>query len=325
MPNQTQCNQCSHYNKDANVCRKEWRVPAFDGQPCDVFDDVNAPVSSLNVENAQTSNITDNEGRSTANANTNFTHDQDLPPRSNSQLIKDALAFMKGKWGITCAVFLLYYFLMGFLSFFFNAMIGPDGSQELPFINLIFLAIFGFIMPVFVYGLYNSFLISLRNNEALNPVDLFVGFRSLKEFGKVWLQYFITALLIGLFTLLLFIPGVMKAYSLAMVPYIRYDCPAMSITEVLNSSSKMMEGRRFALFKLHLRFFFMYFAAILILGLFGFLGGDMIREENTISMLIIFILGILMFGVILYIAILTFTTQAMFYEDVKKQHQISRI
>ena len=65
-------------------------------------------------------------------------------------------------------------------------------------------------------------------------------------------------LLMGLFTflwsLLLLIPGIIKAYSYSLTPYILIDNPELSVREAIRKSQQMMQGQKFNLFYLQLSF-----------------------------------------------------------------------
>lgn len=76
---------------------------------------------------------------------------------------------------------------------------------------------------------------------------------------------FVKQLLIGLFTLLLIVPGIIKMYDYYMVEYILADYPDLTINEALDRSKKMMRGHRLDTFVLNLSFL-----PWLILSLFTF-------------------------------------------------------
>ena len=65
-------------------------------------------------------------------------------------------------------------------------------------------------------------------------------------------------LLVTVFTILwsflLIIPGIIKAYSYALTPYILVDNPELSPREALRRSQQMMQGQKFNLFYLQLSF-----------------------------------------------------------------------
>lgn len=65
---------------------------------------------------------------------------------------------------------------------------------------------------------------------------------------------FVKQLLIGLFTLLFIIPGIIKAYDYYLVEYIIADYPDLTIGEALDKSKKMMRGYRWKTFILNLSF-----------------------------------------------------------------------
>jgi len=78
-------------------------------------------------------------------------------------------------------------------------------------------------------------------------------------------------LLIGIFvllwSLLLFIPGIIAGYRYFQAIYILVDDPTKSPMQCLRESSRMMRGHKMELFRLHLSFFGWYLLAAL-----GFIG-----------------------------------------------------
>lgn len=65
---------------------------------------------------------------------------------------------------------------------------------------------------------------------------------------------FTTSLFIWLWSLLLIVPGIIKSYKWAMVPYIVAENPQLPDKEIRSISERMMEGYKMELFKLQLSF-----------------------------------------------------------------------
>ena len=65
---------------------------------------------------------------------------------------------------------------------------------------------------------------------------------------------FLSSLYIGLWSLLLVIPGIIKSYEYRMVPYILAGEPGLSAREVLDRSKDMMDGNKWNAFVLDLSF-----------------------------------------------------------------------
>lgn len=79
-------------------------------------------------------------------------------------------------------------------------------------------------------------------------------FCRIDTFGKaLWLDI-ITAFFISLWSILFVIPGIIKAYSYAMAPYVLAENPNMTAREALNASKQMMNGHKAELFVLDLSF-----------------------------------------------------------------------
>ncbi|MDR1864377.1 MAG: DUF975 family protein [Bacteroidales bacterium] len=123
-----------------------------------------------------------------------------------------------------------------------------------------------FITPVMTYGLFVLFLRSFRG-EALKIKGLFIGFQN---YAKVLKTMLLMYLYIALWTLLLVVPGIVKAYSYAMTPYILYDHPEMRANDVIAESAAMMDGYKMRLFLMDMSFIGWGLLCILTLGV-GFL------------------------------------------------------
>ena len=81
---------------------------------------------------------------------------------------------------------------------------------------------------------------------------------------------FLVQLFTALWTLLLIVPGIIKAYSYSMTPYILVDNPELSARDAIRKSQQMMVGQKFNLFYMQLSFIGWFFLACLTGGI-GFL------------------------------------------------------
>lgn len=78
------------------------------------------------------------------------------------------------------------------------------------------------------------------------------GFKT--NYGNVVLTIFLQNLFLGLWTLLFIIPGIVKAYSYRMVPFIIADNPEMGALDAITKSRDMMRGHKWDAFVLDLSF-----------------------------------------------------------------------
>ena len=78
---------------------------------------------------------------------------------------------------------------------------------------------------------------------------------------------FLQKLSVFLWGLLFIIPGVIKAYSYRLVPYILADHPEMSAREVLRHSAKLMDGEKLNSFLFDLSFLGWHLLGVLSCGL----------------------------------------------------------
>ena len=114
------------------------------------------------------------------------------------------------------------------------------------------------------FGMSYAFLKLARDGETPNVEDLFKGFT--QDFA----QNFLIGLLIGIFTflwsLLLIVPGIVKAYAYSQAYYIKADHPDYDWRACINESKRLMNGHKGELFVLDLSFIGWYIVGALCLG-----------------------------------------------------------
>ena len=79
-----------------------------------------------------------------------------------------------------------------------------------------------------------------------------------QHFDKFWAAFkvsFFTGLFTFLWSLLLVIPGIIKAFGYSMAMYILAENPDMPAREAMKKSEEMMKGHKMELFVLYLSFF----------------------------------------------------------------------
>lgn len=115
----------------------------------------------------------------------------------------------------------------------------------------------GLISAVFHAFVYNPLKVGISSYciEALNGEAKFSTISNgYKPFlSRVWVL-FVRDLYTFLWGLLLVIPGVVKAYSYSMVPYILAENPGISAKEAIDRSRAMMNGNKWKAFVLDLSF-----------------------------------------------------------------------
>lgn len=80
---------------------------------------------------------------------------------------------------------------------------------------------------------------------------------------------FLRDIYVVLWTLLLVIPGIIKAYEYLMIPYILADHPEMTKEEVFAKSKELMNGQKWNAFVLHLSFIGWEILSLLTFGILG--------------------------------------------------------
>jgi len=207
----------------------------------------------------------------------------------NRELRAYARAQLNGAWNGMAYTFFLYYliFLPSNIFSFLDSILKSEDNKLLylqisiqnfldnympeivpliPVINNILSLAVLIVAGPFALGFAGFFLKRLRG-EHIAVENIFDGF---KNFFQGFLIMFFTVFFTCLWSLLLIIPGIIKAFGYSMAFYIMYDNPGMKPLEALKKSQIMMKGYKFKLCMLELSFIGWMILAAIPFGL-GFL------------------------------------------------------
>lgn len=79
--------------------------------------------------------------------------------------------------------------------------------------------------------------------------------------------YLLSGLYVFLWSLLFWIPGIVKGYAYSMAYYVSLDRPEMSGSDCITTSERLMEGHKWQLFCLELSFIGWFIVSFLTLGI----------------------------------------------------------
>jgi uncharacterized membrane protein len=108
------------------------------------------------------------------------------------------------------------------------------------------------IVGPFYVGMYLFYLRAVRREE-LSYGTLFEPITK-GDFVRTMILYLLKMIFVALWSLLFFIPGIIKAYSYSMAEYIAIDNPNMSASDCITASRQLMDGKKAKLFLLDLSF-----------------------------------------------------------------------
>ncbi len=115
------------------------------------------------------------------------------------------------------------------------------------------------------FGFMLCFLRLVRGEDSSEMVgDQFSVFN---RYGRVLGTSLLMALYIILWSLLFFIPGIVKSYAYAMTPYVMNDHPELDADDCIHESRMMMKGYKWKLFCLDLSFIGWAILCIFTLGI----------------------------------------------------------
>ena len=113
-------------------------------------------------------------------------------------------------------------------------------------------------------GINKLFLNTVRTSDEIKVERVFDGF---KNFKSSFILSIMESIFIFLWSLLLIVPGIIKAYAYSMSIYILADHPEYTWKQCLAESQKMMKGHKWSLFCLQLSFIGWIIVSIFTLGL----------------------------------------------------------
>ena len=190
----------------------------------------------------------------------------------NSELRAQASERLKGQWGtfvlMTFLLFVIQVLLQipGIVGDLFKVLSPEDVLVSLSLSNI------SNILSLLALPLSWGLTVSLLRNHREERVDegnLFDGFRK-GRYIRVFCALFLVNLFTILWALLLIIPGIIKAFSYALTPYIIMDEPELTARQAIARSCEIMQGRRWKLFCLYLSFIGWGILCLLTFGI-GFL------------------------------------------------------
>ena len=129
-------------------------------------------------------------------------------------------------------------------------------------------AIIGAVLSIFVtnaitVGVSNYFIKNTDSKPSF--ADAFSGFKV--KYGRNIGTLLLVGIKLVLWTLLFIVPGVIKTYEYAIIPYILADDPEISSKDAFKKAKQMMNGNKWRLFKLEFSFIGWAVLCVLTLGI----------------------------------------------------------
>ena len=137
------------------------------------------------------------------------------------------------------------------------------GVNLLPFAGTVAVLVFACLQR---YGMANLSLLG-ADHRRLEVGDAFIGFN---QFGRAFGCFFLTGLFTILWSLLLVVPGIVKAFSYMLTPYILLENPRMPVMAAIGESRRLMDGNKWRAFCLGLSFIGWWLLGILTFGILYF-------------------------------------------------------
>lgn len=165
---------------------------------------------------------------------------------------REAWTKLSGKWGTLALVTLIYLLITG-------------ACSAMAYIGI------GAIAALLISGpLTLGFAIISLKVIRMQEIKLEMLFAGFNDFVRAFVLSLINGIFIFLWSLLLIIPGIIKAFSYSMSFYILADNKELSANEARKRSMEMMKGNKWRLFCLGFSFIGWHLLCILTLGILYF-------------------------------------------------------
>ena len=193
--------------------------------------------------------------------------------KTNSEIRQESLSLMKGNWGISVAVTLVFLLIVYAVSavagtigsFCCGPTCGDTNGASIGIQLFSMAASILFVYPM-TFSLVMMFLHFVRGKQKLSVGGLFGAF-SAPYYGKSVGLYLLIGIFTFLWALLLIVPGIIKGLSYSLAPYILADNPNLTANEAINESMQMMKGHKMDLFLIGLGYFGFAMLSVLALGI----------------------------------------------------------
>ena len=122
------------------------------------------------------------------------------------------------------------------------------------------------LLPLYIGYLW-TFLSVIRTGEKINVSSLFQAFSEISTYVKILGAYLVMMVYLILWSLLLLIPGIIKAFSYSQTYFVLKDHPGNGINAAIKKSRKLMDGYKWKFFVLQLSFLGWGILCVLSLGI----------------------------------------------------------
>ena len=142
-------------------------------------------------------------------------------------------------------------------------------------VSVIFVLLKIFVFNPLQVGCYGFF----RDNATGLQPDLGVLKTGFTMYGHTFVTLLLRDIFLLLWTLLLIFPGVIKAYSYRMVPFLLRDNPELSAREVITRSRQLMDGHKWNVFVFDLSYIGWFLLGCITLGLVNVFWSEPYRQN----------------------------------------------
>ncbi|ANC78884.1 hypothetical protein ABE65_019595 [Fictibacillus phosphorivorans] len=191
----------------------------------------------------------------------------------NKEIKQQARLQLKGQWGTAAFFTLLFSSIFYLIPLIIEVNLSGGWSAWLnqpadelngPTTSTFIITLV--LLPLYIGYLW-TFLSLIRTGEKINVSSLFQAFSEISTYIKILGTYLVMMVYLILWSLLLLIPGIIKAFSYSQTYFVLKDHPDIGINAAIKKSRKLMDGYKWKFFVLQLSFLGWGILCILSLGI----------------------------------------------------------
>jgi uncharacterized membrane protein len=191
----------------------------------------------------------------------------------NKEIKQQARLRLKGQWGTAALFTLLFSSIFYIIPLIIEVNLSGGWSAWLnqpadelngPTFSTFIITLV--LLPLYIGYLW-TFLSVIRTGEKINVSSLFQAFSEISTYVKILGTYLVMMVYLILWSLLLLIPGIIKAFSYSQTYFVLKDHPDIGINAAIKKSRKLMDGYKWKFFVLQLSFLGWGILCVLSLGI----------------------------------------------------------
>lgn len=186
------------------------------------------------------------------------------------EIKKEARVALSNKWGLAVGFSVLLFVFTWIVPSILDVVLSGGWSNYASADTSLLTDIISLIISIIVYPItigYNWAFLGLIRREPTDVKQMFTPFLEIGTFLRIIGTSIIVGIFTTLWTLLLIVPGIIKALAYSQTFFVLKDNPGMTILGCITESRRLMHGYKWKYFLLQLSFIGWLILGVIALGI----------------------------------------------------------